>query len=74
MKKVQAYQSIDGKLHETEEQCREHEQKVNLRQWYEGGNELMGNHAGSRVKFGDLVEWLVINQDKVRGIIEHYEI
>lgn len=74
MKKVQAYQSADGKLHESEKQCRAHEQKINLQLWYENGNELLGNYAGSRVEYGDLVEWLVINQAEAREIINHYGI
>ena len=72
MKKVQMYQADDGSLHETEEQCRDHDQKVSLRGWYDG-NELLGNYAGSRVDYDDLVEWITTNQDKVKQILKHYE-
>lgn len=74
MKKVQMYQSTDGELHETEEQCRKHEQKVNLRQWYEGGNEIMGDYVGSRVPYDELVEWLVCNQAEAQEMVRLYAI
>lgn len=74
VKKVQMYQSTDGKLHETEEQCRNHEQKANLRLWYEDGNELSGRYEGSLVQYDHLVQWLVLNQTEAYEIIKQYGI
>lgn len=72
MKKVTVYQAIDGSVHETEEQCCNHEQKVNLESWYEAGNELLGSYMGSRVYYDELVEWLVRNEDVVKEILKQH--
>ena len=74
MKKVQMYQAADGSIHETEEKCRNHEQKANLKSWYEDGNELLGNYAGSRVDYDDLIEWLVGNEAEVKEMLKQYGI
>ena len=71
MQKVTMYKANDGSLHETSEACHMADERDKLRQWY-SKNELLGNYSGSRVEFDDIVEWLIVNEEKAKSIIKTF--
>lgn len=71
MQKVTVYKANDGSLHETSESCRMADERGKLRKWY-SENELLGNYSGSRVEFDDIVEWLIVNEEKATSIIKTF--
>lgn len=73
MKQITMYKATDGSLYDTAEACRFAEERIKIRAWYEN-NQVLGNCAGSRVEFDELVEWIIINDEKVKRIMTFFGI
>jgi len=68
MKKVTQYQSEDGKIFSTELEAVRHDRIKEFEEWY-NNNTLLGNYAGCRVDFLDLLEWLDENMSEIRELL-----
>ena len=57
MKKITAYEAMDGKVFRAEDDAKEHDAMLAFESWYDS-NQLYGQSEGSRVRFKDLLEWV----------------
>jgi hypothetical protein len=68
--KVTAFETTDGNKYLTKQEAMEHQNILNLTDWYYG-SELYGNHTA--VDVNDVAEWLTTNKNKVLDFLNASE-
>lgn len=69
MKKITAYEALDGSLHKTSASASVVNQSIRFDTWYED-NYLLGDYAGSRVELNEMKNWLFENKAIVLSLLE----